>query len=90
MFRRVNVIVLVALTLLFTAMVSPCLASSKNNIPNVSQEMLNANFWINKMSEPEKLIMTQGEIAAFNNFRVESSPVLMPLCPSTNIRNPAA
>jgi hypothetical protein len=74
MFRRVNVIVLVALTLLFTAMVSPCLASSKNNIPNVSQEMLSANFWINKMSEPEKLIMTQGEIAAFNKDIIQKLP----------------
>lgn len=74
MFRRASVIVLVALILLLAATVSPCLASNAGAIPNVSREMLNADFWIDKISGPEKLIMTQEEIAAFNRDIVQKLP----------------
>jgi|GEM_PF-32573 len=43
-------------------------------MPNVTNDMLDADYWINKMDDPDKLIMNMDQIAAFNQEIIEKIP----------------
>ena len=47
-------------------------ANPSGTIPNVSREMLNAGFWINKIPNTDEIIMHQFEIAKFNTNTQQS------------------
>lgn len=46
-------------------------------VPNVTPEMQTANFWIDKLTDPDSIIMSPGEIAAFNGDIVKALPGLV-------------
>jgi len=64
------VLILLAIMLSFLPL---CIAYA-STIPNVSQEMFSANFWIGKLSNPDELIMTQEQIVNFNKSIRELVP----------------
>lgn len=43
-------------------------------MPNVTDDMLNADYWINKMDNPDKLIMDTSQIESFNREIIEKLP----------------
>lgn len=58
-------------------LVSLTAAASVAAVPNVSPEMETADFWIGKLSDPDRVIMTQGEISAFNRDIIQAQPGLV-------------
>lgn len=56
--------------------IMPCLAwaGPMNIMPNVKDEMLNASYWVNKLKNPEKILMTNNEIEAFNQEIINKMP----------------
>ncbi len=80
MFCRLKVIILIALPLLLIVTVRPCFASSI--IPYIYDDMLEAGYWINKMTGSEDLIMNREEIDAFNKSIIQKLPETV--CDLTN------
>ena len=72
MSRSIKIIILAAVTLLLTTIVGTCFAASTT--PNVSNDMLNADYWIARMIGPDDLIMTQEEISVFNKDIIHKLP----------------
>ncbi len=54
------------LVIYFIIMQMPLSGFAVNTMPDVSQEMLQPNFWINKVTSPDDVIMSQKEIYALN------------------------
>lgn len=54
---------------------APALAAA--GVPNVTPEMQSAGFWTNKLADPDGVIMSQREIAAFNRDIVSALPGLV-------------
>lgn len=52
-------------------------AASVAAVPNVTLEMETADFWIDKLSDPDRVIMNQGEISAFNRDIIRGLPGLV-------------
>ncbi len=50
-----------------------------NGIPNVTEEMLNADFWVSKLDDADKVIMTADEIEAYNGRIDESTEAVADL-----------
>lgn len=47
------------------------------SVPNVIPEMLTANFWIDKLPEPDQVIMNGEEVASFNRDIIRTQPDLV-------------
>lgn len=45
-----------------------------STMPNVKTEMLNAEYWISKMNDPDKVIMSASEVESFNRDIVKDMP----------------
>ncbi len=56
-----------------------CFVQFDLNIPGVSEEMLNADFWLNNISDADQLIMTPAEIARYNRQNLRECDVLKDL-----------
>ncbi len=52
-------------------------AEAADNVPNVIPEMLTADFWIDKLPEPDQIIMSGEEIDSFNQDIIRSLPDLV-------------
>ncbi|MFX4262792.1 stalk domain-containing protein [Pelotomaculum propionicicum] len=52
-------------------------AAAAGSVPNVTPEMETADFWIGKLSDPDSVIMSQGEISAFNRDIIQAQPGLV-------------
>ena len=54
---------------------APVLAAA--SVPNVTPEMQSADFWIDKLADPDSVIMSRREIAAFNRDITAALPGLV-------------
>ncbi len=51
-------------------------AGAAESVPNVIPEMLTADFWIDKLPDPDQVIMNGAEIASFNRDIIRALPEL--------------
>jgi hypothetical protein len=78
MFNKKTGIAAAALLLLLLWMPGKTVsAEAADNVPNVIPEMLTADFWIDKLPEPDQIIMNREEIASFNQDIIRSLPDLV-------------
>ncbi len=78
MFNKKTRIATAALLLLLLWMPGKAVsANAAENVPNVIPEMLTADFWIDKLPDPDKVIMNQEEIASFNQDVIRTLPDLV-------------
>jgi hypothetical protein len=62
---------------LFLVLLWAPLPGAAAGVPNVTPEMQSADFWTNKLADPDTVIMSQREIAAFNRDIVSTLPDLV-------------
>ncbi|NLI13558.1 MAG: glycoside hydrolase [Peptococcaceae bacterium] len=78
MFNKKTGIAAAALLLLLLWMPGKAVsADAAENVPNVIREMLTADFWIDKLPEPDQVIMDGEEIASFNRDIIRTQPELI-------------
>ncbi|TEB11283.1 stalk domain-containing protein [Pelotomaculum propionicicum] len=78
MFNKKTGIAAAALLLLLLWMPGKAVsADAAENVPNVIPEMLTADFWIDKLPEPDQVIMDGEEIASFNRDIIRTQPELI-------------
>lgn len=71
---------LVSVTLFFITagiLFFPSLAKASGVLPNVKAEMLSPEFWIGKLTDPDRVIMDSAEIEAFNQDIIDTQPELI-------------
>lgn len=66
-----------AVLFLMLLLASVTAAAAAAGVPNVTPEMETADFWIGKLSDPDSVIMSQGEISAFNRDITRGLPGLV-------------
>lgn len=66
-----------AAVLMLVLLVSVTAAAAAAGVPNVTPEMETADFWIDKLSDPDSVIMSQGEISSFNRDIINAQPGLI-------------
>ncbi len=77
MFNKKTGIATAALLLLLLWMPGKAVSANAADVPNVIPEMLTADFWIDKLPEPDQIIMSGEEIASFNHDIIRSLPALV-------------
>ena len=62
---------------LFLMMLWSPVPAAAGSVPNVTPEMQSADFWIDKLTDPDSVIMSQREIATFNRDITAALPGLV-------------
>ncbi len=65
------------ITIVLVCLIKIAYAAGIKTMPNVKQEMLSAAYWIQKMGNPNEVIMTSYEIKKFNSDIIEELPTVM-------------
>lgn len=69
-------VLLVTMAALLTTAL-PVMAAGNGLMPNVGQNMLGADFWINKLQAPQQVILNSQQITAFNQAVIAKLPETM-------------
>lgn len=77
MFNKKTGTAAAALLLLLLWMPGKAVPAAAESVPHVIPEMLTADFWIDQLPEPDKVIMSGEEIASFNQDIIQTLPDLV-------------
>jgi len=73
--KRLLLLVTMVTMVTMAAFAGPVAAADAYKVmPNVAPMMLNETFWINKLQEPNQVILEHKQIAAFNQAVIDKSP----------------